>query len=61
MLHVLLSSSMSPHNNSSSFHIPEVSQLLDDYIRMVELFYIEIDFLNVKKGGSQILLRNGTT
>lgn len=46
VLHVLLNSNISPYNNSQSFHTPEVSQLLDDSIRMVELFYAEVDFIN---------------
>lgn len=40
---------MASYNNSWSFHTPKFSQLLDDYIRMVELLYAEVDFINAGK------------
>lgn len=40
---------MSSYNNSWSFHTPEVSQLLDDYIEIVELLYAEVDEINAGK------------
>lgn len=51
---------MSPYNNPWSFHTPEVSRLLDEDIRIIQLFYTEIELINARKEEIEFYCANST-